>query len=86
MEPTNFDCEGAQYWLCCGQRMCVKCDYNQRIVFFVELLIYMRMNQSVNLGFYFGVKKVKHGLNVAQDLDIIRGNFLKRLWTKQLII
>ena len=26
MEPTNFDAIIAQYWLCCGQRMCSKCN------------------------------------------------------------
>ena len=25
MEATNFDAITAQYWVCCGQRMCVKC-------------------------------------------------------------
>ena len=29
MEPTNFDCGAAKYWVCCGQRMCSKCDDNQ---------------------------------------------------------
>ena len=26
MEPTNFDAITAQWWVCCGQRMCVKCE------------------------------------------------------------
>ena len=28
MEPTNFDAIAARYWLCCGQRMCAKCNAN----------------------------------------------------------
>ena len=26
MEPTNFDNVTSQYWVCCGQKMCIKCD------------------------------------------------------------
>ena len=29
MEPTNFDAITSQYWVCCGQRICAKCDANQ---------------------------------------------------------
>ena len=26
---TNFDSITSQHWVCCGQRMCTKCDANQ---------------------------------------------------------
>ena len=29
MEPTNIDAISASYWLCCGNRMCAKCNTNQ---------------------------------------------------------
>ena len=29
MEPTNFGAITSQYWLCCGQKMCKKCNDNQ---------------------------------------------------------
>ena len=29
MEPTNFDAITSRYWLCCGQRICAKCDAHQ---------------------------------------------------------